>query len=80
MFNGTIKPCGAFPDEAVLRNMIALEDSAREASLIKEVGVDNPVVRLLLRWIDTDEGKHDGMVRGLIVLDKSHRKPRTRGK
>ena len=69
---------GSVPDEAVLRSMAALEDSASEASLTKEVEVDHPIARLLLRWIDLDESKHDRMVRGLIALDKHSRKPRPR--
>jgi len=64
---------GSIPDEGVLKSMVALEDSAGEASLIKEVDVDHPVARLLLRWIDIDESKHDKMVRGLIALSERGR-------
>jgi rubrerythrin len=68
---------GSIPDEAVLKSMVALEDSASEASLIREVDVDHPVAQLLLRWIDIDESKHDKMVRGLIALgDRGRKLPR----
>jgi len=59
---------GSIPDGAILERILALEDSANEASLTKEVPVDHPVARLLLRWIDIDESKHDKMVRGLISI------------
>ena len=69
---------GEVPDEAVLKSMAAMEDSASEASLSKEVEVDHPVARLLLRWIDFDEGKHDRMVQGLIALQRRGRRTRQR--
>jgi predicted transcriptional regulator len=62
---------GSIPDEAILKKMVALEDSAGEASLLDHVDVRHPVAQLLLRWIDFDENKHDEMVRGLISLRKS---------
>jgi len=65
---------GSIPDEALLKSMLSIEDSAGEASLTKEVEVDHPVARLLLRWIDIDEGKHERMVSGLVALSKSRRK------
>jgi len=64
------KAGGSIPDEAVLKSIVALEDSASEASLMKEIDVDHPVAQLLLRWIDIDESKHDKMVRGLIALSE----------
>ena len=70
------KAGGSIPDEAVLKRILALEDSANEASLRKDVQVDHPVARLLLRWIDIDESKHDRMVRGLIALREQGVKPR----
>jgi hypothetical protein len=68
---------GSIPDESLLKGMLAIEDSAGEASLTKEVRVDHPVARLLLRWIDIDEGKHEKMVSSLVSLSakrsSSHR-------
>ena len=69
---------GSIPDETLLKSMLAIEDSAGEASLTKEVEVDHPVARLLLRWIDIDEGKHEKMVSGLVSLSKSRRKAHQR--
>jgi predicted transcriptional regulator len=65
---------GSIPDEALLKSMLAIEDSAGEASLTKEVEVDHPVARLLLRWIDIDEGKHGKMVSGLVALSANRKK------
>lgn len=59
---------GSIPDESLLKSMLAIEDSAGESSLTKEVDVDHPVARLLLRWIDIDEAKHEKMVGGLVSL------------
>jgi predicted transcriptional regulator len=69
---------GSIPDEALLKSMLAIEDSAGEASLAKEVEVDHPVARLLLRWIDIDEGKHEKMVSGLVSLSANRRKANER--
>jgi predicted transcriptional regulator len=66
---------GSIPDESLLKSMLSVEDSAGEASLTEEVEVDHPVARLLLRWIDIDEGKHEKMVSGLVSLSKQRRKP-----
>ena len=62
------KSGGSIPDESLLRSLLAVEDSAGEASLAKEVGVEHPVARLLLRWIDMDEKKHERIVDGLLSL------------
>jgi hypothetical protein len=69
---------GSIPDETLLKSMLAIEDSAGEASLTREVEVDHPVARLLLRWIDIDEGKHEKMVSGLVSLSANRRKVRQR--
>lgn len=66
---------GSIPDEALLKSMLAIEDSAGEASLAREVDVDHPVARLLLQWIDIDESKHGKMVSGLVALSTNRRKP-----
>lgn len=67
---------GSIPEESVLKSVVALEDSAGEESLMKEVDVDHPVAQLLLRWIDIDESKHDRMVRGLMTLSARTRRLR----
>lgn len=70
---------GDLPDEALLKGMLSIEDSAGEASLTKDVKVDHPVARLLLHWIDIDEGKHEKMVSGLVALSTRRRKALQRG-
>lgn len=47
------------PNETLLHSMLSIEDSANEVSLSESVQVDHPVARLLLEWIDIDEGKHE---------------------
>lgn len=69
------KSKGSIPDEALLTNMLAIEDSANESSLTESVKIGHPVARLLLRWIDMDEAKHERMVRGLTTLNAGLRKP-----
>lgn len=68
------RPNGSIPDESLLKSMLSIEDSAGEASLAKEVLVDHPVARLLLRWIDLDESKHEKMMSGLVALSSSRKK------
>jgi uncharacterized protein len=58
------------PGKEILESMLAMEDSAKEASLRESVKVDHPVARLLLEWIDTDEAKHGKMVTKMLALDK----------
>ncbi len=58
------------PGEELLRSMLALEDSAKEANLVKSIPVDHPVARLLLEWIDMDEAKHGKMVTGMLGTSK----------
>jgi uncharacterized protein len=58
------------PGEDILGSMLALEDSAKEASLRDNVKVDHPVARLLLEWIDTDEAKHGKMVAKMLAMNK----------
>ena len=55
---------------AVLQEMKSLEENAGESSLGKSVEVEHPVARLLLQWIDIDEGKHEKMVAKLLGLKK----------
>ncbi len=58
------------PGEDLLKSMLALEDSAREANLRESVTVDHPVARLLLEWIDMDEAKHGKMVTRMMAMGK----------
>jgi uncharacterized protein len=67
---------GSLPSEELLKSMLSLEDKAGEASLTKSVEVDHPVARLLLRWIDIDEAKHEKIVAELITLTTKYRKAR----
>ena len=62
------KSAGTLPDEGLLRSLLSIEGSAGEESLAREVDVGHPVARLLLRWIDMDERKHERIVAGLISL------------
>lgn len=65
---------GTIPDEALLKSMLSIEDSASEASLRESVDVDHPVARLLLQWIDIDENKHGQIVSSLLDLSKKEHK------
>jgi hypothetical protein len=67
---------GSLPSEALLKSMLSLEDQAGEASLAKSIEVDHPVARLLLRWIDIDEAKHEKIVAELITLTTKYRNAR----
>ena len=51
--------------------MLAMEDSAKEASLTESIKVDHPIARLLLEWIDMDEAKHGKMVVRLLALSRA---------
>lgn len=61
------------PEKEILEGMLALEDSAEEASLRRSIKVDHPVARLLLESIDMDEAKHGKMVAKMLALDKANR-------
>jgi uncharacterized protein len=61
------------PGKELLEGMLALEDSAKEASLHASINVDHPVARLLLEWIDMDEAKHGKMLTKILALDKAIR-------
>jgi uncharacterized protein len=58
----------ALPGQDLLENMLSLEDSAQEVSLRGAVKVNHPVARLLLEWIDMDEGKHGRLVGKMVKL------------
>jgi hypothetical protein len=61
------------PGKEILESMLAMEDSAKEASMRDSIKVDHPVARLLLEWIDMDEAKHGKMVVKMLALDKSRK-------
>lgn len=61
------------PSRELLESMLAMEDSAKEASLKESIKVDHPIARLLLEWIDMDEAKHGKMVTKLLALNESRR-------
>ena len=56
------------PEREILQQMISLEDSAQEVNLRKSVKAEHPVARLLLEWIDTDEEKHEKIVKKILSL------------
>ena len=58
------------PGEDLLKSMLALEDSAKEANLRESIKVDNPVARLLLEWIDMDEAKHGKIVVRMLGIGR----------
>jgi predicted transcriptional regulator/bacterioferritin (cytochrome b1) len=60
----------ALPGEDLLRSMLALEDSAKEANLQESVKIDHPVARLLLEWIDMDEAKHGRVITRMLGVAK----------
>jgi predicted transcriptional regulator/rubrerythrin len=59
------------PGEDLLKSMLALEDSAKEANLRESVRVDHPIARLLLEWIDMDEAKHGKMVSRMLGMGRT---------
>jgi len=66
------------PGKAVLETLVALEDSAHEASLTKSIHTGHPIAQLLFQWIDADEEKHEKIVSKMLKLEagrnrKSHR-------
>jgi len=66
------------PAEAILESLIALEDSAHEASLTQSVHVSHPIARLLFQWIDADEEKHEKIVSKMLKLQADRKKERQR--
>ncbi len=64
------------PGKQILKSLIALEDSAHEASLTESVRIGHPVAQLLLQWIDADEEKHGRIVSKMLRLDADRDKRR----
>jgi predicted transcriptional regulator len=57
-------------NQDLLREMLSLEDSASEVNLRNSIKSSHPVATLLLEWIDTDEEKHEKIVRKMARLGK----------
>ena len=61
-------------DQSLLKDVLAIEDSADETSLLSAVKINHSVAKLLLESIDMDEKKHDKllgkMMRSLSELEK----------
>lgn len=66
------------PGKAILESLVALEDSAHEASLTKSIHVGHPIARLLFQWIDADEEKHERIVSKMLKLEADRTKKRRR--
>jgi rubrerythrin len=66
------------PGRAILESLVALEDSAHEASLTDSVHVDHPIARLLFQWIDADEEKHEKIVSKMLKLEADRARSRHR--
>jgi len=66
-------PSYVLPSDSLLRDMLALEDSAKETELSESVEAEHPVARLLLESIDIDEAKHERIVAKLVKLSKAAR-------
>jgi uncharacterized protein len=56
------------PGKTILESLIALEDSAQEASLSESIHIGHPIARLLFQWIDADEKKHEKIVSKMLKL------------
>ena len=67
------------PGRAILESLVALEDSAHEASLTKSIHIGHPIARLLFQWIDADEEKHEKIVSKMLKLEADRARSRRRG-
>jgi predicted transcriptional regulator len=67
------------PGRAILESLVALEDSAHEASLTESVRIGHPIARLLFQWIDADEEKHEKVVSKMLKLEAERARTRRRG-
>jgi rubrerythrin len=66
------------PEKGILESLIALEDSAHEASLTDSIRIDHPIARLLFQWIDADEEKHEKIVSKMLKLENERAQERGR--
>jgi len=55
-------------NQELLEEMLSLEDSASEVNLRRSIKTSHPVATLLLEWIDTDEEKHEKIVKKISRL------------
>jgi uncharacterized protein len=67
------------PGKAILESLIALEDSANEASLTDSIHIGHPIAQLLFQWIDADEEKHEKIVSKMLKLEAGRSRRRGRG-
>ena len=67
------------PGRAILESLVALEDSAHEASLTDSVRIGHPIARLLFQWIDADEEKHEKIVSRMLKLEADRARSLRRG-
>ena len=66
------------PGKQILESLIALEDSAHEASLTESIRIAHPIAQLLFQWIDADEEKHEKIVSKMLKLGTDKGRPRGR--
>jgi predicted transcriptional regulator len=66
------------PGRAILESLVALEDSANEASLTESIHIGHPIARLLFQWIDADEEKHEKIVSKMLKLEADTARSRHR--
>jgi hypothetical protein len=64
--------------EGILESLIALEDSAHEASLTDAIHIGHPIAQLLFQWIDADEEKHEKIVSKMLKLEEDRDRRRRR--
>jgi len=56
------------PEQAFVREMLAIEDRASESSLSKSIKLPPSVARLLLESIDMDETKHERLLGSMLKI------------
>ncbi|MEM3857327.1 MAG: hypothetical protein QXI37_02325 [Thermoprotei archaeon] len=56
------------PDRELLKSMLSIEDSANEAKLEETVQLNDPLAKILLKWVDMDEAKHGAIVTKILGL------------
>lgn len=66
------------PGKEILESLVALEDSAHEASLTESIHIGHPIAQLLFQWIDADEEKHEKIVSKMLKLQAGALKGRRR--
>src|SRR5256712_9587665 len=56
------------PKREFLDAILQIEDKAGEQSLKDTVKISHPVAKLLLEWIDTDEKKHERIIKKMVRI------------